>query len=214
MDRYAGRARKSNPRARNNTTIVSATFRLLLIALLISAADGCATRDDDSLSYEYRGWPYKAPTPLSVPGATTLFFAEDVEALIDSSELLLVNVSPITLSPADADGNRSWIPKRGKIYQQIPGSIWLPNVGYQELAPAMTRYFANNLHRHSGGDKSRRLLFYCTADCWMSWNSVIRARQEFGYQNIYWYPYGIDGWKEQNLEVETAVPVPFATALD
>ena len=48
----------------------------------------------------------------------------------------------------------------------------------------------------------------------MSWNSVIRAHEELGYENIYWYPYGIDGWKEQNLELETAVPVPFAAALE
>jgi PQQ-dependent catabolism-associated CXXCW motif protein len=162
----------------------------------------------------YRGWPYKAPTPMSAPGAITLFFAEDVRALIEQTDILPVNVSPITLGPADAAGRRSWIPPRGKLKFQIPGSVWLPNVGYQSLDPAMDAYFSRNLAQHTGGDKSRPLLFYCTADCWMSWNSVKRARQEYGYRNLYWYPWGIDGWKEQDFELESAHPEPFDASPD
>ncbi len=165
----------------------------------------------DGTSTAYRGWPYKAPTPLSAPGATTLFFSEDVKSLIEQSDVLLVNVSPITLGPVDAEGNRSWIPRRAKEALQIPGSIWLPNVGYESLDTEMTAYLRNNLAHYTRGDKSRLLLFYCTADCWMSWNSVIRAIEELGYSNVYWYPYGIDGWKEDNFELETVIPEPYSS---
>ena len=43
----------------------------------------------------------------------------------------------------------------------------------------------------------------------MSWNTVKRVHEELGYQNIYWYPYGIDGWTEDGLPLESATPVPF-----
>ena len=184
---------------------------ILLLSWLLLAGAGAA---QDELPAGYRGWPYKAPTPQSVPGATTLFFAEDVQALIAATDVLLVNVSPVTLGPAGADGERPWIPRRDKVEQQLPGSIWLPNVGYESLDAEMDAYFRKNLAHYSGGLKSRPLLFYCTADCWMSWNSVKRAREEYGYRNLYWYPYGTDGWKEQDLELESATPEPFSSHRD
>lgn len=182
------------------------SFRQFCLVTALSVLTACAA---SAAPEGYRGWPYKAPTPLSAPGATTLFFAEDVQALIQGNDVLLVNVSPITLGPADAEGNRDWIPPRRKSLQQLPGSIWLPNVGYESLDAGMDAYFRENLRYYTDGDKSHLLLFYCTADCWMSWNSVKRAREEYGYRNIYWYPYGIDGWKEQELELEPATPVPY-----
>ncbi len=197
------------PRNQIRTEVIKAKH--ILLCLLTWPLLACAAPVQEDLPPGYRGWPYKAPTPQSVPGATTLFFAEDVQALIETTDILLVNVSPITLGPADADGNRPWIPRRDKSSEQLPGSIWLPNVGYESLDPEMDAYFRKNLAFHSGGDKSRLLLFYCTADCWMSWNSVKRAREEYGYRNIYWYPYGTDGWKEQELELETGIPEPFAS---
>lgn len=182
----------------------------LVLALAIASPPGAA----ENLPEGYRGWPYKAPTPLAVPGATTLFFAEDVQSLIDNNDILLVNVSPITLGPADAAGNRAWISRQHKPGEQLPGSIWLPNVGYETLDAQMDAYFRKNLAHHTGGDKSHLLLFYCTADCWMSWNSVKRAHQEYGYENLYWYPYGTDGWKEQDLELEAASPEPYSSHRD
>ena len=157
----------------------------------------------------YRGEPYKAPTPWAAPGATTLYFADDVRALIQSTDIVLVNVSPITLGPADEEGKRLWIPRRNSPMSNIPGSVWLPNVGYQELEPGVMTYFSRNLFELTGGNYDRPLLFYCTADCWMSWNAVKRAREELGYRQVYWYPDGIDGWREQDLELEPATPVEY-----
>ncbi len=184
-------------------------LKKLSVSLLVLCATACSTNEHGIPAVEYRGWPYKAPTPLQAPGATTLLFAEDVRALIDTTDIVLINVSPITLGPADASGNRTWILPRGVPARQIPGSIWLPNVGYQSLEPSLHAYFDANLRAYTGDDKSRPLLFYCTADCWMSWNSALRAQRELGYRNVYWYPYGIDGWKEQDFDLEAATPVPF-----
>ena len=181
-------------------------FRCLIIALALA---GPGLAGGVELPDGYRGWPYKAPTPDSAPGATTLFFAEDVRALIERRAVLLVNVAPITLSPPGADGRRTWIPRRDHPEQQIPGSIWLPNVGYRALEPGMLAYFRDQLDRHTGGDRDHPILFYCSADCWMSWNAVKRSIEEFGYRDVYWYPYGTDGWFQGDYPLEPSVPVPF-----
>ena len=192
--------------------ILKSPFRLFLSAIICITFSGISLGQIEELEFldehGYRGLPYKAPTPWLAPGATTLYFAEQVQQLVDEQNLLLVNVSPITLSPPGIDGKRQWIPRRNKPMENIPGSIWLPNVGYQTLDEEITNYYRNNLEHFTNNNKSRAVLFYCTSDCWMSWNAVKRATEEFGYTNVYWYPYGIDGWKEQDLPLEQAIPHP------
>ena len=46
-----------------------------------------------------------------------------------------------------------------------------------------------------------QLLFFCLADCWMSWNAAKRA-QEYGYTSVLWYPEGTDGWRFEDWPVE------------
>ena len=158
----------------------------------------------------YRGIPYKAPTPDSAPGGITVLFADDVAALIASRPVTLLNVSPITLGPPDADGQRIWIPRRGYPMLNIPGSVWLPNIGYQSLDQATRHYLEQHLDLLTGNDTDHPLLVYCTSDCWMSWNAVRRLSLEYGYRTIYWYPMGIDGWQEDGRSLEKATPLPFA----
>jgi PQQ-dependent catabolism-associated CXXCW motif protein len=71
----------------------------------------------------------------------------------------------------------------------------------------MERYFRDNLARLSQGDKARAMLFYCQANCWMSWNAAKRAIS-YGYSRVYWYPEGTDGWAAAGLPTETGEPVP------
>jgi PQQ-dependent catabolism-associated CXXCW motif protein len=89
----------------------------------------------------------------------------------------------------------------------IPGSEWLPDVGRGALNPELERYFRDNLVRLTGGDRSKALVFYCLADCWMGWNATKRAA-EFGYTNLYWYRDGTDGWERAKLPTAEARPVP------
>ena len=89
----------------------------------------------------------------------------------------------------------------------IPGSIWLPDTGYGELAPSMADYFAKGLEKASQGDRARMLVLYCLADCWMSWNAAKRALA-LGYSDVTWYPLGTDGWGAAGLPLQDATPEP------
>ena len=88
----------------------------------------------------------------------------------------------------------------------IPGSLWLPDTGYGELAPVMLDYFRRGLDRALDG-RQRPLVFYCLKDCWMSWNAAKRALAQ-GYSNVAWYPGGSDGWAAAGLPVEKRTPEP------
>ena len=95
---------------------------------------------------------------------------------------------------------------RGRTRDNIPGSIWLPNVGYGALNAELEVYYRDNLERLTGGDKTKALLIYCDADCWMSWNAAKRALS-YGYSNVYWYPKGVDGWRAQGGALGRSAPV-------
>jgi hypothetical protein len=91
----------------------------------------------------------------------------------------------------------------GKPRFDIPGSLWLPDMGYGEVAPAMLDYFRRGLDKALGG-RTRPLVFYCLRDCWMSWNAAKRALA-FCYSDVAWYPDGADGWAA-GLPVERRAP--------
>lgn len=151
----------------------------------------------------YRIARYRAPTGASVPGGVRIdsyaldqLFAEDGAVLID--------VMPAEGAGPDPVSGR-W--RLSKQRHHIPGSHWLPDVGYGRLNPRMARYFEHNLARLSGANNARALIFYCQADCWMSWNAVKRAA-ELGYSRLYWYAEGTDGWRELDRPLVPADPVP------
>ena len=100
---------------------------------------------------------------------------------------------------------RAWLPE--KPHENIPGSIWLPNVGYGSLDATMTAYFRRALETATDGDKDRALVFYCKFECWHSWNAVQRAAS-LGYRNLYWYPGGSTGWREAGYTLTLAQPLP------
>jgi PQQ-dependent catabolism-associated CXXCW motif protein len=96
---------------------------------------------------------------------------------------------------------------RDKPRANIPGSIWLPDTGYGELAPSMADYFSKGLDKATNGDRGRMLVLYCLADCWMSWNAAKRALA-LGYTNVVWYPDGTDGWFNALLPLQDSTPEP------
>ena len=151
----------------------------------------------------FRMAEYRAPVPATLRGATVVSTAE-LQALLAAETPVLIDVLPAPRTPADRAGARIW---RDAARANIPGSVWLPNVGYGELAPEFAAWFAENLARLSGGDGARRLVFYCQAECWMSWNAARRALA-LGYRNVVWYPEGTDGWAASGLPLEEAEPEP------
>ncbi len=148
----------------------------------------------------YRLADFRAPVPATLEGADVLG-TEDLRSLIEAEAPLLIDVMPAPRKPKDTG---LWIaPKR----QNIPGSHWLANTGYGELSDEFSDFFEQELAALTEGDPGRRLVFYCEADCWMSWNAAKRALA-LGYRNVAWYPKGTDGWKAAGLPLVTSEPLP------
>ena len=154
----------------------------------------------------YRMDKYRTPVPATLKGATVLSTAA-LQRLIAERQPVLVDVLPKTRKPKDRDQAQLWLePTR----DHLPGSAWLPNVGYGELTPEFDGYFRTELARLTAGDPTRPVVFYCDANCWMSWNAAKRAMTELGYKDVYWYPDGVQGWKKagQPLEAAHEAPMP------
>ena len=146
---------------------------------------------------------YRAPTPCELPGAA-LVDATELKEIIDTEAPVLIDVMPL-LRTSETDFTGRWTVPEPR--NNIPGSVWLPNVGHGRLDDEMAAYFENNIKELTGGDVDRPLVFYCFIDCWMSWNAARRAL-EFGYRRVIWYPDGTDGWKEIGAPLALSTPRP------
>lgn len=156
---------------------------------------------------DYRMDDYRSPTPLTLKGARVVDTRE-ADALWRDKGAVFVDTMPRDVKPKSLPPGTVW---RDKPRDHIPGSAWLANVGYGATSADVTDYFRSGLVALSGGDKSRKLLFYCRADCWMSWNAAKRA-MEWGYGDVLWYPEGTDGWAEAGLRLEPAKPYELPAA--
>lgn len=184
---------------------------VILVLLLVCSIDASATDPPNYFNAEgYRQSHFRAPTPDSAPYGERVD-TEGLRRLIAQIQPALVDVQAVPLRPETAQFGISWLPSKTRYH--IPGSVWLPNVGYGVLDKAMDRYFRANLARAAGGDFERPIVFYCVVDCWMSWNAVKRAAG-YGYANLYWYPDGTDGWAAHGLPLVKAEPVPLEPATD
>jgi PQQ-dependent catabolism-associated CXXCW motif protein len=136
-------------------------------------------------------------------GARVLTTA-DAETIWREKSAAFIDVLPRPPKPKNLPPGTVW---RDPPRFNIPGSIWLPDTGYGALAAATEDYFLSGLTHASGGNKAALLVFYCLADCWMSWNAAKRALS-YGYTNIAWYPDGTDGWERAKLATEESRPEP------
>jgi PQQ-dependent catabolism-associated CXXCW motif protein len=176
-------------------------FRLALAAIFVAAAGAATAEVPEPEGYRLEN--YRAPVPATLHGAKVIG-TDEAEAIWRSHVASFVDVLPRPPRPRDLPAGTLW---RDKPRANIPGSIWLPDTGYAELASSMAGYFANGLDKASHGDRARMLVLYCLADCWMSWNAAKRALA-LGYSNIAWYPEGTDGWQAALLPLQDATPEP------
>ena len=152
----------------------------------------------------YRIQDYRSPVPATLQGATVVSDREAMR-LWKSRRTLFIDVMPRPPKPAGLPAGTLWRPAARR---NIPGSVWLANVGFGVLSPQFEAYFKSSLARLTGGDRAKLLLFYCLADCWMSWNAAKRALA-WGYARVFWYPEGTDGWTAAGgAELEASEPVP------
>jgi PQQ-dependent catabolism-associated CXXCW motif protein len=176
-------------------------FRLVLAVILVAAAGAATAELPEPEGYRLEN--YRAPVPATLHGARVIG-TNEAEAIWRSDVASFVDVLPRPPRPRDLPAGTLW---RDKPRANIPGSIWLPDTGYGELASSMAGYFDNGLDKASHGDRSRMLILYCLADCWMSWNAAKRALA-LGYSNVAWYPEGTDGWQAALLPLQDATPEP------
>jgi PQQ-dependent catabolism-associated CXXCW motif protein len=178
----------------------SATCFVLLA--IIFAASGARAADVPEPE-NYRLEDYRAPTPATLHGAKTIA-TEEAQKIWRSGSASFVDVLPRPPRPKGLPEGTLW---HDKPRPDIPGSIWLPDTGYGELAPDMADYFSRGLAKATHGDRARLVVLYCLADCWMSWNAAKRALA-IGYSNVAWYREGTDGWLAAGLPLKEATPEP------
>ncbi len=178
-------------------TAVGFALVVMIVALGKSAEAGVPEPDG------YRLENYRSTTPATLSGARVVDTGE-AEKLWRDHSASFVDVLPRPPRPKNLPEGTLW---RDTPRSDIPGSIWLPDTGYGELAPNMASYFSAGLDKTTNGDHARVLVLYCLADCWMSWNAARRARA-LGYSNVVWYPEGTDGWLAAGLPVRPAEPEP------
>jgi PQQ-dependent catabolism-associated CXXCW motif protein len=150
----------------------------------------------------YRMSDYRAPTPAAIAGGTALD-TPAAQRLWKAGGAVWIDVLAAPRRPANLPASSVWLPVA---HRDIPGSLWLPDVGRGALNPQLASYFRSNLDRAAKGRRDARLVFYCRAECWMSWNAAKRA-VGWGYTRVYWYRDGTDGWEAAKLPLETAKPI-------
>jgi PQQ-dependent catabolism-associated CXXCW motif protein len=181
----------------------------MFVVLSAVHASSAAQEEAERFSSDgYRITEFRAPVPDSVPAGTTIT-TEQIQSLLKAEHAVLIDVLPAPVKPKDRPDNLLWLPPAR---HNIPGSHWLPNIGYGVLSDELENYFKANLLRLSSQDKSTNIVFYCLADCWMSWNAARRAATEYGYTNVYWYPDGTTGWEAAGLPLEKSSALPMENA--
>ena len=182
----------------NSAAVACLTASLFLLSgAPVIAGDGAPDEPPG-----YRMDNYRALVPNTVAGATTVS-TQQLKAMIDAGGVVLVDVLPAPRKPPDMLPGVPWMPVP---HRNLPGSIWLPEVGRGKIPASVNAYFQDNLARATGDDKDRPVVIYCRIDCWMSWNAAKRAAS-YGYTAIHWYPMGIEGWEFEGLPLEVSRPV-------
>ena len=181
--------------------MIKAAARLALIAFMVVAVEAAAAEVTEPDGYRLEN--YRSPTPATLRGARVIG-TDEAETIWRNHSAAFVDVLPRPPRPRNLPEGTLW---RDQPRPNIPGSIWLPDTGYGELAPSMADYFQNGLEKATNGDYARAVVLYCLADCWMSWNAARRALL-LGYSNVVWYPEGTDGWRVAHLPLQDSTPEP------
>jgi PQQ-dependent catabolism-associated CXXCW motif protein len=146
---------------------------------------------------------YRSETPETVAGGAVLD-TDSAHRLWTDEHAVWIDVLPAPQRPANLPPSSLWKPLP---HRDIPGSIWLPDIGRGALSPQLEVYFRAHLEAATKSRLDAPVAFYCLADCWMSWNAAKRAAS-WGYTRVYWYRDGTDGWEAAKLPTEVAEPVP------
>lgn len=168
----------------------------VLLMLPVSAGAQPVPEPDD-----YRMDHFRAPVPGTLAGAKVIG-PEEAHDIWSAGGAAFIDVLPQAPKPANLPEGTIW---RDKPRYSIPGSIWLPNVGYGALAEVTETYFREGLAKVTNGVPAHPIVIFCLEDCWMSWNAGKRA-VAWGYSAVHWLPEGTDGWALWEYPLEKILP--------
>jgi PQQ-dependent catabolism-associated CXXCW motif protein len=166
--------------------------RFALLCLLLLTAAGPAPEPSDV----WTGLP-NGDVPETLRGGTVIH-TQSLAELIAQKHPVLIDVVPAPRRPPSG----VFLPPP---HPAIPGTVWLPGIGWGKLSDEMALFLAFRLEELTGGDHARPLVFYCRPHCWLSWNAAFRAIQ-VGYSQVYWYPDGIESWQQTGLPTKPVRP--------
>ena len=181
---------------------------MIALSSLCLASSAQLRADDQALLFDPNGYrieQFRAPVPATVDDAKTIH-VEHLRRLLDTADgaVVLIDVLPAPPRPPRLAEGTLWLPPP---HLSIPGANWLPNVGFGRLSDELDAYFRASLRRLTDADKTRPVVIFCEADCWMSWNAARRAA-EYGYASVYWYPEGTTGWEQAGHALAVVAPAP------
>jgi PQQ-dependent catabolism-associated CXXCW motif protein len=139
----------------------------------------------------------QAPVPPTIAGGTVIH-TDELDALLRKGGVVLIDVANAVHRPANLPSATLWLLPP---HRDIPGSVWIPDVGKGALAPAEDAAFRAKLRALTEGDTNRPVIVYCHHACWLSWNAAKRAIT-YGYRRVFWYPDGVEGWMAAGKTLE------------
>jgi PQQ-dependent catabolism-associated CXXCW motif protein len=145
--------------------------------------------------------PMQGEVPAHVTGGRVIE-TEDLALMLRGGGIVLIDVATTPHRPADLAPEAIWRPAP---HRNIAGSVWIPSAGAGELEGEAKRFFQERLSALAGQDPGRPIVVYCHEKCWGSWNAAKRAIS-FGYRNVYWYPDGVEGWRDGGHALAAAEP--------
>jgi PQQ-dependent catabolism-associated CXXCW motif protein len=143
---------------------------------------------------------YRGPVPATVSGGSVLH-VEQLRERMEHGGVVLIDVLPAPRRPAGMRPGMPWLPA---VHRNLPGSLWWPDVGRGAIPPELEVRFRARLAQVAVEHPRSLVVFYCQADCWLSWNAAKRAAS-YGVKAA-WFPEGADGWQAAGLPVQEAVP--------
>ncbi len=177
--------------------------RLLLLAVTVGAAVAAGAAETAHVPEPQGYWlgPIHGPVPATIAGGTVLDTA-GLAHLLAGGGVVLLDVAEAPYRPSGLPAGTLWLPPP---HRDIPGSVWIPDVGHGEIAPRFAAWFRTRLAALTGGNRAKRIVVYCHPSCWMSWNAARRVIND-GYLKVFWYPDGVEGWETAGHPTAVAKP--------
>lgn len=149
--------------------------------------------------------PVNSPVPVTLSGGKVISNARGLHDLLKRNKgTILIDVSNAPRRPDNMAPGAPWLPLP---HRAIPGSLWIPEVGTGELPASLDQYFRQKLAAVTDNDLTRPVIIYCHRSCWLSWNAAKRAIG-YGYQHVYWYRDGVEGWQAAGFHTAVVEPQP------